>query len=37
MNTTIDTFSATFTDPGLNDIHTAVWDWGDGTTSRPAR
>ena len=25
--------SATFTDPGTADTHTAVWDWGDGTTS----
>jgi hypothetical protein len=24
---------ATFTDAGVNDVHTAVWDWGDGTTS----
>ena len=24
---------ATFTDPGTADTHTAVWDWGDGTTS----
>jgi PKD repeat protein len=23
--------SATFTDPGVNDTHTAKWDWGDGT------
>ena len=27
------TTSATFTDPGVPDTHTAVWDWGDGTTS----
>ncbi len=26
-------FSATFTDPDTNDTHTAVWTWGDGTTS----
>jgi hypothetical protein len=25
--------SAVFTDPGTADTHTAVWDWGDGTTS----
>jgi len=25
--------SATFLDADLNDTHTAVWDWGDGTTS----
>jgi PKD domain/Carboxypeptidase regulatory-like domain len=25
--------SATFTDPGVLDTHTAVWDWGDNTTS----
>ena len=25
--------SATFTDPGVLDTHTAVWDWGDGTVS----
>jgi hypothetical protein len=25
--------SAPFTDPGRADTHTAVWDWGDGTTS----
>ena len=25
--------SATFTDAGVNDAHTATWDWGDGTTS----
>lgn len=30
-NTT--TASATFTDPGLLDTHTALWDWGDGNTS----
>jgi len=27
------TASATFTDPGVGDTHTAIWDWGDGTTS----
>ena len=32
VNTTIDT-SADFTDPGILDTHTAVWDWGDGSTS----
>jgi predicted extracellular nuclease len=25
--------TASFTDPGVLDTHTAVWDWGDGTTS----
>jgi PKD repeat protein len=25
--------SASFSDPGLIDTHTAVWDWNDGTTS----
>jgi PKD repeat protein len=25
--------SSTFTDAGILDTHTAVWDWGDGTTS----
>ncbi len=25
--------SASFTDPGSADTHTAAWDWGDGTTS----
>jgi PKD repeat protein len=32
INTMI-TASALFTDSGLLDTHTAVWDWGDGTTS----
>ena len=32
VNTAI-TSSATFTDPGTSDTHTAVWSWGDGTTS----
>jgi N-acetylneuraminic acid mutarotase len=32
VNTAI-TPSATFTDPGTLDTHTAVWNWGDGTTS----
>jgi hypothetical protein len=27
------TASATFTDPGVLDTHTATWDWGDGQTS----
>jgi outer membrane protein assembly factor BamB len=27
------TVNATFTDPGVLDTHTAVWDWGDNTTS----
>jgi PKD repeat protein len=26
-------FNATFTDPGILDTFTAVWDWNDGTTS----
>ncbi len=26
--------SATFTDPGTLDTHTAVWDWGDGSLPR---
>jgi hypothetical protein len=26
-------FSAVFTDPGVLDSHTAVWDWGDGSAS----
>ena len=29
-------FSATYADAGSNDTHTAVVDWGDGTTSAPA-
>jgi PKD repeat protein len=32
INTNIE-FSASFTDPGTHDTHTALWDWGDGTTS----
>jgi hypothetical protein len=32
VNNEIDT-SADFTDPGVLDTHTAVWDWGDGSTS----
>ena len=32
VNTEIST-SADFTDPGVLDTHTAVWDWGDDTTS----
>jgi PKD repeat protein len=32
VDTAIST-SADFTDPGILDTHTAVWDWGDGTTS----
>jgi PKD repeat protein len=32
VGTTIDA-SASFTDPGTNDTHTASWDWGDGTTA----
>jgi hypothetical protein len=31
VNTEI-TGSATFTDPGILDTHTALWDWGDGIT-----
>ena len=27
------TARADFTDPGVLDTHTAIWDWGDGTTS----
>ncbi|MCH7738026.1 MAG: hypothetical protein IH872_11575, partial [Chloroflexi bacterium] len=32
VNTSINA-SAGFTDPGIGDTHTAVWDWGDNTTS----
>ncbi|MBI3397514.1 PKD domain-containing protein, partial [Candidatus Woesebacteria bacterium] len=32
VNTSV-TASASFTDPGILDTHTAVWDWGDGTTA----
>ncbi len=32
VNTSINA-SASFTDPGTPDIHTAIWDWGDGTTN----
>jgi hypothetical protein len=32
VNTTVNA-SAGFTDPGVLDTHTAVWDWGDGSTS----
>jgi hypothetical protein len=32
INTAIAT-SASFTDPGILDTHTAVWNWGDGATS----
>ena len=32
VNTAINA-SASFTDPGTLDTHTAVWDWGDGTTA----
>jgi hypothetical protein len=32
VGTTIST-TAAFTDPGVLDTHTAVWNWGDGTTS----
>jgi len=27
------TVTGSFTDPGTNDTHTAVWDWGDGTAA----
>ncbi len=27
------TASASFSDPDISDIHTATWDWGDGTSS----
>lgn len=27
------TFTATFSDPGWLDTHTAVWEWGDGSTN----
>ena len=30
---TLTEVSATFTDPDVQDTHTAVWNWGDGTTS----
>jgi hypothetical protein len=30
QNTTV---TATFNDPDIGDAHTALWDWGDGTTS----
>jgi hypothetical protein len=29
-------FSAAFTDPGVLDTHTGVWDWGDGMTDSAA-
>jgi hypothetical protein len=32
VNTNV-TVSAAFSDPGVLDTHTAVWDWGDGSTS----
>ncbi len=32
ISTTID-ISAEFMDPNREDVHTALWDWGDGTTS----
>ena len=32
VNTAI-TANATFTDPGVLDTHTAIWSWGDSTTS----
>ena len=35
IGTTID-LSATFTDAGIDDTHTASIDWGDGTTTMPA-
>ncbi len=33
MATSLIMTSANFTDAGIRDTHTAVWDWGDGTTS----
>lgn len=33
INTTVKA-SVSFTDAGILDTHTAVWDWGDGTTSQ---
>ena len=33
VGTTV-TASANFTDPGTMDTHTALWNWGDGTTSQ---
>ncbi|MCZ6739421.1 MAG: PKD domain-containing protein [Actinobacteria bacterium] len=33
VGTDLASASATFTDPGTLDTHTAVWDWGDFTTS----
>ncbi len=35
VNTAISA-NANFTDPGVLDTHTAVWDWGDGSTSAGA-
>jgi len=32
VNTLVNT-SASFSDPGMKDTHTATWDWGDGSTS----
>jgi hypothetical protein len=32
FNTAV-TLSSPFTDPGIPDTHTAVWDWGDGSTT----
>ncbi|HLE48710.1 MAG TPA: PKD domain-containing protein [Patescibacteria group bacterium] len=32
INTAINT-SGTFTDPSYSDLHTAIWDWGDGFSS----
>ncbi len=34
VNTTVQ-FQASFTDPGIVDTHTAVWNWGDGTPTSP--
>ena len=31
--TTVVNASANFTDPGISDTHSAIWEWGDGTTS----
>ena len=33
MATSLLLTSADFTDAGVRDTHTAIWDWGDGTTS----
>jgi large repetitive protein len=33
INNGITTSTANFTDPGVLDTHTAIWDWGDGNTT----